>query len=221
MPCPFGVLRIAPAAPELDSQVRNGAIVEAYAQRIGRKDAIRTGEERFYIKSERGGDIMRKWSVSVALLSLFILYACAGIGTSPKGLEAPIEKASMTLVADVKGGYQLIDAEALNKWLTEKKELILIDTMPKEDFTKMRIKGAVNGPMPKTEKELTPYDKKTILTVAGEDKEKTIVVYCGFTACRRSHLGAKILTEEGYKNVYRFPGGIIEWLEYGYPAEGK
>jgi rhodanese-related sulfurtransferase len=165
---------------------------------------------------------MKKRIVFVALLSVFTLAACAGIGTSPKGLEAPIEKASMTLVADVKsGGYQLIGAEALNKWLTEKKDLILIDTMPKEDFDKTRIKGAINGPMPKTETELAPYDKKTILNVAGEDKEKTIVVYCGFTACRRSHWGAKILVENGYKNVYRFPGGIIGWFEFGYPTEGK
>jgi rhodanese-related sulfurtransferase len=183
---------------------------------------LKKQKERFYIKSERGGDFMKKRIVFVVLLSVFTLAACAGIGTSPKGLEAPIEKASMSLVADVKGGgYQLIGAEALNKWLTEKRDLILIDTMPKEDFDKTRIKGAVNGPMPKTEKELTPYDNKTILSVAGEDKEKTIVVYCGFTACRRSHWGAKILVENGYKNVYRFPGGIVGWMEYGYPAEGK
>jgi rhodanese-related sulfurtransferase len=165
---------------------------------------------------------MKRWIVFVALLSVFTLAACAGIGTSPKGLEAPIEKASMTLVTDVKsGGYRLIGAEALNQWLTEKKDVIIIDTMPKEDFDKIRIKGAVNGPMPKVEKELTPFDKTTLLRVAGEDKEKTIVLYCGFTACRRSHWGAKILVENGYNNVYRYPGGIIGWLESGYPAEGK
>lgn len=165
---------------------------------------------------------MKKWFVFAALLSTFALTACAGIGTSPKGLEAPIEKASLSLVADVKGGgYQLIDTATLNKWLTEKKDLVLIDAMPKADFDKVRIKGAVNSPMPKTEKELTPYDKKTILTVAGADKEKTIVVYCGFTACRRSHLGAKALAEEGYKNVYRYPGGIVGWMEFQYPVDGK
>jgi thiosulfate/3-mercaptopyruvate sulfurtransferase len=165
---------------------------------------------------------MKRWNVSVALLSVLALAACAGVGTSPKGLEAPIEKASITLMADVKnGGYQLVDSESLNKWLSEKKGMILIDTMPKEDFAKVRIKGAVNGPMPKTDKEITPYDKQTILTAAGADKEKTIVVYCGFTACRRSHWGAKILVEDGYKNVYRYPGGITGWLEYGYPVDGK
>jgi len=165
---------------------------------------------------------MKKWIVFVALLSVLNLAACAGVGTSPKGLETPIEKASMTLVTDVKsGGYQLVSAETLNKWLTDKKPLVLIDSHPKEDYNNAHITGSINCPMPKTEKELTPFDKKTILDAAGADKEKTIVVYCGFTACRRSHWGAKILVENGYKNVYRYPGGITGWLEYGYPAVVK
>jgi len=165
---------------------------------------------------------MRKWNVCVALLSVFMLSACAGIGTSPKGLETPIEKASMRLVTDVKdGGYRLIDAETLNKWMIEKNGLLVIDSHPKEDYDNAHIKGAINSPMPKGEKELTPYDKNNILKIASDDKDRTIIVYCGFTACRRSHWGAKILTGNGYKNVYRYPGGITAWLEYGYPAEGK
>jgi thiosulfate/3-mercaptopyruvate sulfurtransferase len=165
---------------------------------------------------------MKKCFAAIALVSVFTLVACAGIGTSPRGLEAPIEKASMKLVTDIKdGGYKLIGAEDLNKMFTEKKDFVLIDTMPKQDYDKARIKSAVNGPIPKTEKELTPFDKENILKVAGHDKGKTIVVYCGFTACRRSHLGAKILVENGFSSVYRYPGGIIGWQEYGYPTEGK
>lgn len=165
---------------------------------------------------------MKKCFAVIALLSVFTLAACAGIGTSPKGLEAPIEKASMKLVTDVKdGGYKLIGTEELNKWFTEKKSLILIDTMPKQDFDKIRIQGAVNSPVAKTEKEFTPAEKQNILKIAGSDKSKTIVVYCGFTACRRSHLGAKTLIEDGYSSVYRYPGGIVGWKESGLPTEGK
>jgi rhodanese-related sulfurtransferase len=164
--------------------------------------------------------------VVIALVSVFALAAHAGglsgIGTSPKGLEAPIEKAAMKLMTDVKdGGYQLIGTEELNKWITEKKVFLLIDTMPKENFDKIRIKGAVNSPLAKTEKEFTPAEKENILKIAGSDKSKTIVVYCGFTACRRSHLGAKTLVENGFSSVYRYPGGIIAWNEGGYPEEGS
>ena len=165
---------------------------------------------------------MKKFLVVVALLSVFTLAACAGIGTSPKGLEAPIEKASMKLVVDVKdGSYKLIGTEELNKLLSENKSLILIDTMPKEAFDEIRIKGAVNSPVAKTEKEFTPAEKQNILKIAGSDKSKTVVVYCGYTSCRRSHLGAKTLVENGFSSVYRYPGGIVGWKEYGYPTEGK
>jgi len=165
---------------------------------------------------------MKKCFAVIALLSVFTLAACAGIGTSPKGLEVPIEKASMKLVTDVKeGGYTLIGTEALNKLLTENKSLVLIDTMPKEAFDEIRIKGAVNSPVAKTEKEFTPAEKQNILKIAGSDKSKTIVVYCGYTSCRRSHLGAKTLVENGFSSVYRYPGGIIGWKEAGFPTEGK
>jgi thiosulfate/3-mercaptopyruvate sulfurtransferase len=165
---------------------------------------------------------MKKHFVAIAVVSIFSLAACAGIGTSPKGLEAPIEKASMKLVTDLKdGGYTLIGTEALNKLLAENKSLMLIDTMPKEAFDKVRIKGAVNSPVAKTEKEFTPAEKDNILKIAGSDKSKTIVVYCGYTSCRRSHLGAKALVENGFSSIYRYPGGIVGWQEAGLPTEGK
>ena len=165
---------------------------------------------------------MKKYLMVFALMSIFMLAACAGIGTSPKGMEGPIEKASMKLISDVKdGGYQLINAEDLNGWISANKEMIIIDTMPAEAFAKIRVKGAVNSPVAKTEKEFTPAEKENILKIAGNDKSKTVVVYCGFTSCRRSHLGAKTLVENGFSSVYRFPGGITAWTEYNYPVEGS
>lgn len=165
---------------------------------------------------------MKKCFAVIVLLAVFTLAACAGIGTSPKGLEAPIEKASIKLVTDVKeGGYILIGTDALNKMLTENGNVLLIDTMPKEAFDQSRLKGAVNSPVAKTEKEFTPAERQNIVKIAGNDKSKTIVVYCGYTSCRRSHLGAKTLVENGFASVYRYPGGIVGWKEAGLPTEGK
>jgi rhodanese-related sulfurtransferase len=165
---------------------------------------------------------MKKHLSIIAILCVLILAACAGVGTSPKGQEGPIEKASIGMVADVKaGGYKLVDAEELNKWLIEKKDVFLIDTNPQQVYDKGHIKGAVSCTIPRMEKELKPLDKENILKVAGSDKEKTIVVYCGFTACQRSHWGAKFLVEAGFQNVYRFPGGITGWKEYGFPTDRK
>ena len=52
----------------------------------------------------------------------------------------------------------------------------------------------------------------------GPDKDKTLVFYCGFVKCTRSHNGAMWAVKLGYKNVYRHPGGIKAWMETDYPV---
>lgn len=142
-------------------------------------------------------------------------------GTSPKGLEVPIEKAAMKFSVDIRdGGYKVVSTDELKKWLDEGKKLIIVSALPlAEDKEFGILPSAINGAMPKTEKELTQADKDNLLNVAGTDKENTVVVYCGFVACRRSHIGAKILVENGFKDVYRYPAGITGWGESGYPLK--
>lgn len=52
------------------------------------------------------------------------------------------------------------------------------------------------------------------------NKDKKIVVYCGFTGCARSHQAAMFLTKKGFKNVYRYAGGISAWVFANNPIEG-
>jgi|GEM_PF-202287 len=52
------------------------------------------------------------------------------------------------------------------------------------------------------------------------NKDKPIVVYCGFVGCARSHEGAKYLRSQGFKNVYRYVGGISAWVDAGNDIEG-
>jgi thiosulfate/3-mercaptopyruvate sulfurtransferase len=156
-----------------------------------------------------------------AVLSLFALAlsGCAGtIGTSPQGLEAPIEKAAIKFSFDVKeGGYKVVTTDELKKWIDDKKNFIIISTLPAADDRAFgTIPGALNAEMPKTEKDLTPENKERLLKVAGNDKDRTLVIYCGFMACRRSHIGAKMLVDDGFRNVYRYPAGIAGWGEAGY-----
>ena len=53
----------------------------------------------------------------------------------------------------------------------------------------------------------------------GPDMNKTVVIYCGFVKCTRSHNGAMWAKKIGYKNVYRYPGGIFAWKGGKYPVE--
>ena len=52
------------------------------------------------------------------------------------------------------------------------------------------------------------------------NKDKKIVVYCGFTKCQRSHQAAMYLTEQGFTNVYRYAGGISAWVDANNEIEG-
>lgn len=143
------------------------------------------------------------------------------VGTAPDGSEVAIEKAAIKFVSDVNTGkYKVIAVEELNTWVGQKKDMIIIDTMPADNFAKGRIPGALNAELPKTVMaDVTDAQKAAYIKLLGQDKEKPIVVYCGFVGCARSHLGSVIAVEEGFTNVYRVPGGITAWQEAGYTVE--
>jgi len=159
-----------------------------------------------------------KPSALISLLVLVLSGCAATIGTSPKGLEVPIEKAAVTFAADLKeGGYKVVTSAELKKWLDEGKNIIIISTLSfHEGRVNGTLPGALNAALPAAEKDLAPEDKEGLLHAAGNDKEKYLVIYGGFVGCRRSHIGAKLLVDNGFKNVYRYPAGIAGWSEAGY-----
>ena len=53
------------------------------------------------------------------------------------------------------------------------------------------------------------------------NKDKPIVVYCGFTGCARSHQAAMFLRKQGFTNVYRYVGGIAAWVDAGNDVQGS
>ena len=144
---------------------------------------------------------------------ILMLSGCATIGTSPKGLEVPIEKAAIRFAADLKdGGYRIVATDELKRWLEDGKRMTIISTLTRAEERELgAIPTAVNAAMPGSEKELTPEDVEMLLRAAGSDRESPVVVYSGFVADRRSHIGAKLLVEKGYNNVFRYPAGITGW----------
>ena len=150
-----------------------------------------------------------------------LLGAKKTVGTAVDGDEVKIEKAAFNLIkAQADAGYQLVDTATLKSWVDSGKDMVVIDTMPNDFYKKGHIPGAVNAEMPITVlADATAKEKEDFEKVLGTDKEKTIVVYCGFTACARSHAGAEYAVELGYSNVYRHPGGIIAWQDAGYATE--
>ena len=111
------------------------------------------------------------------------------------------------------------------------------DKAPKyeiSDQEKKDLLKKVNAAVPK--KTITQYynkktkkwqDKKPAKKYIGKtrkakvpNKSATVVVYCGFTKCQRSHQAAMYLKQQGFKNVYRYAGGITAWVQSDFDIEG-
>ncbi len=153
--------------------------------------------------------------VSILLLSSPVLAAWGS-------KEMDTEKIAVTFAKEVaRGGYKIVSTEELKSWIDQKKNMTIVDTMPFEDsFKKQHVPGAVQMEFPIPEMTGLDDQKKAALEkLLGPDKDKLIVIYCGFTKCTRSHNGAMWAVKLGYKNVYRYPGGIKAWDEAGYPVD--
>lgn len=143
--------------------------------------------------------------------------------------EVKAEQQAVKLVREVqRGGYDLVTTEELKKWLDEGKEMLIVDTMPYEDsYKKEHVPGAGQFlfPIPDMkewdDKETDGKSMQTYEALLGPDKNKLIVVYCGFVKCTRSHNGAMWARKLGYRNVYRYPGGIFAWKGADYPTESS
>lgn len=133
----------------------------------------------------------------------------------------------MKFVREVqRGDYSVITTKELKELLDSDTELVLVDAMPFESsYKKGHIPGAVQFTFPIPEMdtwdsaETDGKSAEDFSALLGEDKSKTIVVYCGFVKCTRSHNGAMWARKLGYENVLRHPGGVFAWKGAGYPLE--
>ena len=163
----------------------------------------------------------RSIMVITAVLATCIIWSASALAAWGEK-EMDVEKIAINFHKEVvKGGYNVVATEELKGWIGQKKDMLIVDTMPFEDsFRKQHIPGAVNFVLPVPE--MSQMDEKTKAAfekVLGTNKDRLIVFYCGFTKCTRSHNGALWAVKLGYRNVYRQPGGIKAWSEAGYPVE--
>src|SRR3989339_405923 len=163
----------------------------------------------------------KKYGFFLGGLLVLAALALAGCSQSWSGKELELEKNSVTLAKETeRGGYKLITTPELKAWIDQKKPMMVIDTMPLEDsYKKQHVPGAVQYDFPIPEvKEMDEAARAKFEQFLGPDKDKTLVIYCGFVKCTRSHNGAMWAMKLGYKDVYRCPGGIKAWDEAGYPV---
>ncbi|MFH2218341.1 MAG: rhodanese-like domain-containing protein [Pseudomonadota bacterium] len=141
--------------------------------------------------------------------------------------EVETEQGAVKLVREVQsGGYDVVTAEELKTWIDEGRSMLIVDTMPyAASYKKEHVPGAQQFlfPIPDMKtwdtKETDGKTEADFASLLGPDKNRTIVIYCGFVKCTRSHNGAAWAKKLGYTNVYRFPGGIFAWKGAKYPTE--
>ena len=102
-------------------------------------------------------------------------------------LETSKEIDAVKLTRDTQaGGYELLTAAELKKWLDEGKQMVLVDTMPESSFKKEHIPGARQFlfPVPRMSawdtKETAGKTEADYAALLGTDKNIPVVIYCGF-----------------------------------------
>lgn len=162
------------------------------------------------------------------LLALAVSNSFAfGLGKDKFEQELEKEAGAIKLAREtVQGGYRLLSTEELKAMIDRKEDMLILDTMPYEaSYKKNHLPGAEQFlfPIPDMENwdtaETDGRSRDDYGMLLGPDKSRTIVVYCGFVKCTRSHNGAVWAVRLGYTNVYRYPGGIFAWKGAEYPVE--
>jgi rhodanese-related sulfurtransferase len=97
-----------------------------------------------------------------------------------------------------------VDATTLNKWISEGKDLALIDVGSRGDFAEAHIFGSISLPFNTS----FPAETKKL------SKVKTYVLVC--PTGRRSLRAAEVMMGNGFEKVYNLKGGITDWIRHGF-----
>ncbi|MCK5567180.1 MAG: rhodanese-like domain-containing protein [Actinomycetia bacterium] len=103
--------------------------------------------------------------------------------------------------------FKTITVDEAYEIFLDNEDYIFIDVRSEDEYKSGHIEGAIHIPVTEIEERL------------GEiPDDKSIIVYCNGSGCDRSGRAARILTENGFNQVYDLVGrGIFEWEEKGYP----
>lgn len=109
--------------------------------------------------------------------------------------------------SEARGTMQTIDREHLKTKIERGDRFKLVMTLPEAKFRLKHIPGSIHLH--------SPAEARRLLR-PGED----IVVYSSCPECPASRVAARLLEERGYRHVWHYPGGVVDWEDAGYPLEG-
>lgn len=100
----------------------------------------------------------------------------------------------------------LISAEDLHDMITGATNFVLVDVRAPQEYEDSHIKGAINIPV---------ADLRTRHKELNKDKKTVLICSSG----NRSSLGASILKQHGFRDVYNVAGGMTGYSAAGYTRE--
>ena len=100
-----------------------------------------------------------------------------------------------------------IDREELKTKLDHHDDFKLVMTMDDYAYDHMHIPGSL-------------HFTNAIEAVKHLKPDDEIVLYCSTKWCHDSINAGLVLEDNGFKKIYRYPGGLEDWEKAHYPLEG-
>lgn len=104
-----------------------------------------------------------------------------------------------------------IDTDELKDMMDSGESFVLVNVLDAGSYEDEHICGSINIPV-------TQIDEKASGLIG---REETVVVYCSGPDCKASASAADKLEALGYRDIWRFEGGIEQWKNSGLCLEGK
>jgi rhodanese-related sulfurtransferase/polyisoprenoid-binding protein YceI len=110
--------------------------------------------------------------------------------------------------------YKSLLPGELHRWMAEKKNFVLVDTLPADHFQRVRLPDAVNACV-------FQVDFIDQFKAISEDKDCEIVLYGSSGGSMDAIKAAEKLQDAGYREVNVLMGGIEAWNSAGLTLEGE
>lgn len=115
---------------------------------------------------------------------------------------------------ETQGEYRVITSKELAGWLEERRDLVVVDTLPEEQYRRIHLSGAENACV---------YQVSFLERMASlvPDRGKTVVLYGSSERSLDALVAAEKLARAGYRNVFALAGGLRSWREMGGGVDGE
>lgn len=103
---------------------------------------------------------------------------------------------------------KIINREELKAKLERGDRFKLVLALAPEVYEQMHIPGSLNF-------------KNPVEAAENLDPDEEVIVYCSNPSCPASVRAYLYLRSRGFENLARYAGGLEDWIEAGFPLEGK